>query len=219
MRSLRISEVAARTGFSPTTLRYYEDVGLLPGLERSEAGYRLFDERSVRRLRLIARAKQLGLSLEEISELAGIWDRDECAPVQERLVALVTEKARAARERSGQLEAFASELEAAVADLTKRTAPGPCDEECGCTNPVATIPGHEAWVRIGRAPEPDPAQPIACTLERTAIVGRLDDWRAALAGAVEAERVDGGVRFQFAPDAEVATLAALAETEQRCCSF
>jgi MerR family copper efflux transcriptional regulator len=66
---LRIAEVARRSGFSPATLRYYEDIGLLPATSRTRGGYRAYDERTLERLAFIARAKQLGCSLEEIADL------------------------------------------------------------------------------------------------------------------------------------------------------
>src|SRR5262245_8814555 len=77
----RIAAVAARTGFSAPTLRYYEQIGLLSPAERTEAGYRLYDERAVERLSFIARAKRLGCTLEEIADLAEAWDSNECAPI------------------------------------------------------------------------------------------------------------------------------------------
>ncbi len=60
----RIAGVAERAGFSSPTLRYYEQIGLLPVPERTPAGYRLYDERAIERLTFIARAEQLGCTLE-----------------------------------------------------------------------------------------------------------------------------------------------------------
>ncbi len=56
-RRLRIAEVAARSGFSTPTLRYYEDIGLMPAAERTDAGYRSYDDTALKRLRFISRAK------------------------------------------------------------------------------------------------------------------------------------------------------------------
>jgi hypothetical protein len=52
----RIAEVADRTGFSTPTLRYYEEIGLLPPAERTAAGYRLYDDRAIDRLRFVRAA-------------------------------------------------------------------------------------------------------------------------------------------------------------------
>jgi MerR family transcriptional regulator, copper efflux regulator len=80
-----IGEAAARTGFPPSTLRYYETIGLVAPSERTDAGYRLYDERALARLAFVSRAKQLGCTLDEVVDLVGLWDGDGCAPIQRRL--------------------------------------------------------------------------------------------------------------------------------------
>ncbi|QSZ51433.1 MerR family DNA-binding transcriptional regulator [Arthrobacter sp. TS-15] len=55
MKTIRISEVAARTGVQATTLRYYEDIGLIGPAARSANGYRSYDERDLDRLAATAR--------------------------------------------------------------------------------------------------------------------------------------------------------------------
>src|SRR5262245_24069856 len=99
MSDLRIADVSRRSGFSSATLRYYEDIGLLPPPSRSANGYRTYDEGVVARLAFIARAKQLGCSLEEIADLSIAWDGGECGPVQDRLRTLVAGKLSEARAR------------------------------------------------------------------------------------------------------------------------
>ena len=67
----RIEQVAARTGLTKRTLRYYEEIGLLPPPTRTEGGYRLYSEGDVQQLERIKRLKDLlGFSLAEIRELA-----------------------------------------------------------------------------------------------------------------------------------------------------
>src|SRR5918998_6227435 len=88
----RIAGVAERSGFTPATLRYYEEIGLVQPTGRTDAGYRLYDDASLQRLRFIARAKQLGCSLDEIADLSAAWDGGRCAQVQERLRATVDTK-------------------------------------------------------------------------------------------------------------------------------
>lgn len=81
----QIAEAARRTGFSSSTLRYYEDISLLPPAARTEAGYRAYDDGALARLAFIARAKQLGCTLDEIADLATAWEGGRCEPVQSRL--------------------------------------------------------------------------------------------------------------------------------------
>ena len=66
------SELAKRGGVNLETIRYYERVGLLPKPPRSAAGYRQFSAESVRRIRFIKRAQELGFSLKEIKELLAL---------------------------------------------------------------------------------------------------------------------------------------------------
>ncbi len=69
--SLRIGEVATRTGTTPRTIRYYEEIGLLPEPEERRSGaHRLYDETDVERLQEVLRLKELlGVSLDELREL------------------------------------------------------------------------------------------------------------------------------------------------------
>jgi DNA-binding transcriptional MerR regulator len=70
---LTIAGVRERTGLSARTLRYYEEVGLLPGVRRRAGGRRVYGADELERLRFIQRLKQLGLSLAEIKELNAIY--------------------------------------------------------------------------------------------------------------------------------------------------
>jgi DNA-binding transcriptional MerR regulator len=69
--SLRIGEVARRVGTTPRTIRYYEEIGLLPTEDARESGrHRLYGEREVERLRDALRLKEvLGVSLDELKAL------------------------------------------------------------------------------------------------------------------------------------------------------
>lgn len=85
-QGLRVGELAARAGVSAPTVRFYERKGLLPAARRSEAGYRLYGVEALADLRFIARAKALGLPLEEIKLLRG---RPDAAAERRRLRHLV----------------------------------------------------------------------------------------------------------------------------------
>ena len=71
---LRIGEVAAQTGTTTRTIRYYEEIGLLPVPPDRERGtHRLYDESDVQRLEELLRLKELlGVSLEELRELVAV---------------------------------------------------------------------------------------------------------------------------------------------------
>jgi len=85
-KSLKRAELARRSGCNLETIRYYEKIGLLPDPPRSEAGYRLYDEHHLQRLRFILRARELGFPVEEIRGLLGLVDggNQTCAEVKSR---------------------------------------------------------------------------------------------------------------------------------------
>lgn len=66
---MRIGKVAAEAGVNVQTLRYYERRGLLPEPERGTSGYRAYDPDTVRLVRFIKRAQELGFTLREIEDL------------------------------------------------------------------------------------------------------------------------------------------------------
>jgi DNA-binding transcriptional MerR regulator len=70
-RTLRIGEVAELTGTTPRTIRYYEEIGLLPGAaDRPQGQHRCYTTADVERLREIVRLKELlGLTLDQLSQL------------------------------------------------------------------------------------------------------------------------------------------------------
>jgi len=103
-----IGELADAVGVNPKTIRYYEQVGLLPDPRRTESGYRLYDERDAARLRFVRRAQQLDLRLDEIAEILALRDRGEvpCSYVRD-----------VAAQRLAELDARIAEMRAARNDL------------------------------------------------------------------------------------------------------
>ena len=69
---MKIGEVASRASVNIQTLRYYERRGLLPKPPRTGSNYRLYSDDSVRRVRFVKRAQELGFSLKEIKELLAL---------------------------------------------------------------------------------------------------------------------------------------------------
>lgn len=88
MTMLKIGEVAHQSSLSVKTIRYYDDLGLLAAVvQRSPAGYRLFQPSVIYRLHFIRTAQCLGLTLQEIGEILEIRDQGvlPCGHVKERL--------------------------------------------------------------------------------------------------------------------------------------
>jgi DNA-binding transcriptional MerR regulator len=193
-----IGEIAVRSGFSTSALRFYEGIGLVSPASRTAARYRMYDDRTLDRLAFITRAKQLGCSLEEITDLVGIWDRQQCGPVQARFHTLVTDKLHATRRQITELEAFTTQLHSAAKQLAGQPTDGPCGDDCAC---VADTP-------------------IACTLETAALPDRIADWKRVLAHARSQHDIDdNGLRIEFDAQVPLGDLVQLVGAEQQCCSF
>ena len=218
---LKIKEVADASGFTTATLRYYEQIGLLPEASRTPAGYRVYDQRTLDRLAFIARAKQLGCSLEEIAGLTTAWDGGQCGPVQEQLRTLVAGKIAAARDQIVELTTFASELQHAAVALERHRPEGACDSQCGCVSEPddTTVAATVQAISLTSKPAADGEPAIACTLSAGSMKGRIDDWQALLDHVERRERIDGGVRSVFAPSVPHAELIRLVAAEQDCCQF
>ena len=97
--NMKIGEVADRGGVNLQTIRYYEREGLLPQPPRLPSGYRVYSEPTVRRLRFIKRAQELGFTLAEIRDLLSLRidhdrDRSEVRAIAEAKVADIEEKIR-----------------------------------------------------------------------------------------------------------------------------
>ena len=213
---LMIKDVADRSGFSPATLRYYEGIALLPEAPRTSSGYRTYDERTLERLAFIARAKQLGCSLEEIVDLMTAYDGGRCGPIQDRLRRLVAVKLAAAQVQIVGLSTLSTELHRVAASLDRHRPDGPCDDECGCTTETSA----PATVAIALTTKPHSDQtPIACALGPDAVRGRLEDWRALLVHVSGRSALDGGVRIEFAAGAPQEELMRLVAAEQDGCQF
>ena len=72
MKQLKIGQVAKQSDLTVETIRYYEQRGLIPEPNRLNSGYRVYPESILTRLNFINRCKDLGFSLQEISELLSI---------------------------------------------------------------------------------------------------------------------------------------------------
>jgi DNA-binding transcriptional MerR regulator len=219
---LKIKEVADASGFTAATLRYYEQIGLLPEATRTPAGYRTYDQRTLDRLAFIARAKHLGCSLDEITGLTTAWDGGQCGPIQDQLRKLVAGKIAAAHDQITELITFAAELQQAAAALERHRPDGACDTDCGCVSDpddAAPVAATIRAVSLTAKPTAAGETAIACTLSAGSMKGRIADWQSLLAHVARREPIDGGVRSVFAPSVQVGELMRLVAAEQDCCQF
>jgi len=126
MVGLLIGEVAAKSGLSAPTIRYYESLGLVRPV-RSMTGYRRYSDATLEELRFIKKAQALGFSLEEVREILKLG-RSGSVPCAD-VIALARRHLREVDERIQQLQKFREHLAVELAKWDGKRAPT-CRELC-----------------------------------------------------------------------------------------
>ncbi len=107
-QSHKIGQLARLSGTTAKTIRYYELLGLLPEPERTDSGYRLYDEKDVERLTFIRKAKSLGFSLTDIGETLTLYDSQQTPCIH--VLALLDKKIQEIEQLLGELQELQQEL-------------------------------------------------------------------------------------------------------------
>jgi len=105
---VNIGAAAKRSGLTTKTIRFYEDIGLVPAAGRDPNGYRRYGEREVHLLRFVHRARSLGFTVDECRELLALYGDRERASADVKALALA---------RIRDIEAKIDELETMKATL------------------------------------------------------------------------------------------------------
>jgi DNA-binding transcriptional MerR regulator len=133
---LQVADVSRRTGLTRKALRVYEDMGLVEPVERTPAGYRLYDEDALRRIELINRAKVLGLTLAEAKEFLHVAEGC-CGEHHPELAALVGRKLEETQRRITELATLRQTLEDVLLRLEQNEGVHRCEEAlCTCQRPL-----------------------------------------------------------------------------------
>ncbi|CCV05766.1 HTH-type transcriptional regulator hmrR [Mesorhizobium metallidurans STM 2683] len=140
MSGLRIGEVAERTGTNTPTIRYYEEIGLLPRPDRQEGNQRRYGDDAVKRLTFIRRCRDFGFSIEQVRTLTSlVQDRSrscfEARDLAQQHLTEVRVKLKELRELEKSIAGFVESCNVACAG-----GPGPdCVilEDLGSMKPIA----------------------------------------------------------------------------------
>jgi len=121
--TISIGVLAQQTGCTVPTIRYYEEIGLLPAGPRTEAGRRLYGAPAVKRLTFIRRCRDFGFSIEQVRELVGLVDEPErpCVEVRDIASGHLAE----VRNKLAELQALEASLSAFVVSCDRACAGGP----------------------------------------------------------------------------------------------
>ena len=98
---MNIGQAARASGVSAKMIRYYEQIGLVRPADRTDSNYRSFDAKNVNELRFIKRARSLGFSVEEITNLLSLWQ----------------DRGRPSRDVKAIADAHVADLEARIAEM------------------------------------------------------------------------------------------------------
>lgn len=108
-----VGALAKATDTKAVTIRYYEQIGLLPSAGRSASGYRLYTDEERDRLLFIRRSRALGFSLDDVRELLGFADKRDASCA--RVDAKVSGQLEQIRIRIRDLQGLEAELERLIA--------------------------------------------------------------------------------------------------------
>ena len=115
---MQIGEFAKQAGVTPRTVRYYEGLGLLGPSEREGAGFRYYTEAELIRLKKINTLKELGLSLEEISDVLPLYFEDATGlRGKQKVLELLKAQFQETDDKLESLQAFRAELQTNIARL------------------------------------------------------------------------------------------------------
>src|SRR5437867_948358 len=150
--AMRIGEVASRSGIAPSAIRYYEQLGLLPEPQRTEAGYRVYADGAIERLGFIRAAQAVGLTLAEVRQVLGVRDAGE--PPCRVVTDLIERRHAEVRAKIVELRRLERDL-AAVRARAATLNPRDCDPS-GVCHVIPSLAHAD-----GARPRPTPSVPEA----------------------------------------------------------
>lgn len=168
--AVRIGELAARSSLTVKTIRFYEQVGVLPEPARRESGYRDYDETAAARLQFVKAAQTAGLTLAQIREVIAV--RDQSGPPCRHVVELLDAHADSLDRRIADLTALRDDVRR-LQDRAATLDPASCRSATVCqVIPVAGQPVGQA-ASPARPPDLLPPRRIRHRRQSLTVFGRL----------------------------------------------
>ncbi len=126
----QIGRVARELGINPKTIRYYEEIGLIPSAQRTENGYRVYGQADIDRIAFILRARELDFSLDDIGEILALREGGEApclyvTDLVQKQLAVIDAKIAALNQLRKELEDVQRQAESISLDVI-------ADKECVC---------------------------------------------------------------------------------------
>ena len=110
---MQISDLAKALHITTRTIRLYEQMGLVEPPKRTEGGIRVYEKDDIKRFKFVLKVKALGLSLQEMKELADIYSQEQLPEkIMPRLVELLNSHLDTIRKRVAQLQSLEKDITA-----------------------------------------------------------------------------------------------------------
>lgn len=129
---MTIGKAALLLNVNPRTLRFYDQIGLVHPSCRSEGGYRLYSPRDIERFKFIIRAKELGLTLEEIRSILSLTGEGLCLSVQHRVGELLALKINEIDNRIREMQELKDQLSVFKNYLDQKKITNKKSSACSC---------------------------------------------------------------------------------------
>jgi len=111
---MQISDLAEKLGITTRTIRLYEKMGLVDPPKRTEGKVRYYEKADVKRFKFVLKVKELGLTLEEMKELADLFDKEKKVPgkIMPRLIELLDTHLKSIKEKVATLQSLDQDITA-----------------------------------------------------------------------------------------------------------
>ncbi len=111
---MQISDLAEMLGITTRTIRLYEKLGLLVPPKRTDGRVRYYEKADLKRFKFVLKVKELGLSLEEMKELAQLYDREDHVPekIMPRLIELLDTHLKSIKQKVSTLQSLEKDITA-----------------------------------------------------------------------------------------------------------